>query len=69
MSIANVPARRQRYRGDRHLYSSSDDTAMLNQLRATHAPDGRDIDVKLLLRIIEDILDRAPPTVHSSVQV
>lgn len=68
MSIVNVPARRQRIRGDRHLFSSSDDTAMLNQLRATHAPDGRDIDVKPLLRIIEDIFDRATPTVHSSVQ-
>lgn len=62
MASANVPARRRR--GDRNLFSSSDDTAMLNQLRATHAPDGRDIDVKPLLRIIEDILDRASPPVQ-----
>lgn len=39
---------------------------MLNQLRATHAPDGRDIDIKPLLRIIEDIFDRATLTVHRS---
>lgn len=61
-------ARKQRFRGDRHLFSSSDDNAMLNQLRATHAPDGRDIDVKPLLHIIEDIFHRAAPAIPGAIQ-
>lgn len=67
MAGATVPARRQRFKGDHHLFSSSDDAAMLTQLRATHAPDGRDIDVRPLLHIIEDIFYRAAPS--DSVQV
>ncbi|KAL2903442.1 Protein SIEVE ELEMENT OCCLUSION B [Bienertia sinuspersici] len=63
-----VPSRKQRFKGDHHLFSSSDDTTMLNQLRATHAPDGRDIDVKPLLNIIEDIFNRAAPIILGSTQ-
>ncbi|XP_057542530.1 protein SIEVE ELEMENT OCCLUSION B-like isoform X1 [Amaranthus tricolor] len=62
MAGATAPARRQRFKGDRHLFSSSDDAAMLTQLRAIHAPDGRDIDVRPLLHIIEDIFYRAAPS-------
>ena len=69
MANAIVPARKQRFRGDHHLFSSSDDTTMLNQLRATHAPDGRDIDVKPLLHIIEDIFNRAALTTPGVTQV
>lgn len=69
MTSLTVPARKQRFRGDRHLFSSSDDTTMLNQLRATHAPDGRDIDVRPLFHIIEDIFHRAAPTIPGSNQV
>ncbi|KAL3501102.1 hypothetical protein ACH5RR_035551 [Cinchona calisaya] len=59
-----VPSSRsiQLMRGDRHLFSTSDDTAMTKQIRATHAPDGREFDVKPLLLIIEDIMHRATPT-------
>ncbi|XP_021746785.1 protein SIEVE ELEMENT OCCLUSION B-like [Chenopodium quinoa] len=68
MASSTAPGRKHRFRGDRHLFSASDDTTMLNQLRATHAPDGRDIDVKPLLHIIEDIFYRAAPTVPGSTQ-
>ncbi|KAL9246535.1 hypothetical protein vseg_020056 [Gypsophila vaccaria] len=68
MAGANVPGRRQRLRGDRHLFSTSDDASMLNQLKTTHSPDGRDIDVKPLLHIIEDIFSRAAPNTPGPVQ-
>ncbi|KAK9050913.1 hypothetical protein SSX86_027538 [Deinandra increscens subsp. villosa] len=48
-------------RGDRHLFSSSDDNAMMKNILATHDPDGTYFDVIPLLQIIEDILRRANP--------
>jgi hypothetical protein len=43
------------------MFSSSDDTAMMKQIQATHAPDGREFPVKPLLHIVEDIFLRATP--------
>ncbi|KAI3731435.1 hypothetical protein L1987_62623 [Smallanthus sonchifolius] len=48
-------------RGDRHMFSSSDDNAMMKNILATHSPDGTYIDVIPLLKIIEDIMHRAQP--------
>nr|XP_027097177.1 protein SIEVE ELEMENT OCCLUSION B-like [Coffea arabica] len=44
---------------ERHLFSSSDDNAMMKQILAAHAPDGREFDVKALVFIVEDIMRRA----------
>ncbi|KAK8672501.1 hypothetical protein V6N13_110869 [Hibiscus sabdariffa] len=47
-------------RGDRgSMLSMSDDSVMMNQILATHAPDGREFDVGPLLYLVEDILNRA----------
>ncbi|XP_076909012.1 protein SIEVE ELEMENT OCCLUSION B-like [Bidens hawaiensis] len=46
-------------RGDRHMFSSLDDNAVMKNILATHAPDGAYFDVKPLLQIIEDITHRA----------
>ncbi|XVF16297.1 hypothetical protein REPUB_Repub10bG0019100 [Reevesia pubescens] len=46
-------------RGDRGGISMSDDNVMMNQIMTTHAPDGREVDVKPLLYLVEDILTRA----------
>lgn len=54
-------------RGDRHLFSTSDDTAMMKQIQATHVPDGREVDVKPLLNVVEDILNRATPGIDGLV--
>ncbi|KAJ7945781.1 Protein SIEVE ELEMENT OCCLUSION B [Quillaja saponaria] len=43
-------------RKERRMFSTSDDNAMMKQVQATHAPDGREVDVKPILYIIEDIL-------------
>lgn len=48
-------------RGDRTMFSSSDDNAMMKHILATHAPDGTYLDVIPLLQIVEDIMHRANP--------
>ncbi|KAK3413104.1 protein SIEVE ELEMENT OCCLUSION B [Eucalyptus grandis] len=48
--------------GDRSMITMSDDTAMMKQVTDTHAPDGREVDVKPLLLLVEDILNRATLT-------
>ncbi|KAL5829285.1 hypothetical protein ACOSQ3_018753 [Xanthoceras sorbifolium] len=61
MALSLVPHRMQQFRGDRHMFSTSDDQAMLKQVQSTHAPDGREFAVKPLLYIIEDIFQRSAP--------
>ncbi|MFS8029165.1 putative sieve element occlusion, Thioredoxin-like superfamily, protein SIEVE ELEMENT OCCLUSION [Helianthus anomalus] len=64
-----MAAMARRARGDRHMFSSSDDNAMMKNILATHAPDGTYFDVKPLLQIIEDIIHRAnPDTTHHGTQ-
>ncbi|KAB2085026.1 hypothetical protein ES319_A05G374200v1 [Gossypium barbadense] len=41
------------------MLSMSDDNVMMKQILATHAPDGREFDVRPLLDLVEDILNRA----------
>ncbi|KAL3723050.1 hypothetical protein ACJRO7_035264 [Eucalyptus globulus] len=45
--------------GDRSMIAMSDDSVMMKQVVETHAPDGREVDVKPLLLLVEDILNRA----------
>ncbi|KAK6930924.1 Sieve element occlusion, N-terminal [Dillenia turbinata] len=58
-------------RGDRLMFTSSDDSAMMKQILSTHAPDGREFDVKPILHIVEDIFRRAQtqmlPTIVQAV--
>lgn len=51
------------------MFSASDDTAMMKQIQATHAPDGREIEVKPIIQIIEDILRRATPNIDDVLNV
>jgi len=62
-SAAAAAAQKMLLKSERHLFSSSDDAAVMKQILATHAPDGREVDVRALLQIVEDILQRATPTV------
>ncbi|KAK1575813.1 hypothetical protein Q3G72_008541 [Acer saccharum] len=64
MDLSIVPHKMMQHqfgRGDRHMFSSSDDQGMLKQVQASHAPDGREFAVKPLLYIIEDIFKRSAP--------
>lgn len=38
------------------MFSASDDSAMMKQVQGTHAPDGREIDVKHIIQIVDEIL-------------
>ena len=55
-------ATHQLIRGDRSMLTMSDDNALVSHILGSHTPDGRDFDVKPLLRLVEDILRRATLT-------
>ncbi|GMY14995.1 protein SIEVE ELEMENT OCCLUSION B-like [Fagus crenata] len=50
-------------KSDHRMFSASDDSTMMKQIQATHAPDGRELDVRPILLVIEDILRRATPSI------
>lgn len=62
-------ALQQMTRGDRGTFLSSDDNVMMKQIVATHTPDGREVDVRPLLQIVEDILNRATLNVDAVAPV
>ncbi|KAJ9683316.1 hypothetical protein PVL29_019065 [Vitis rotundifolia] len=57
----------QMIKGDRSMMTMCDDNAMMKQIHATHAHDGRDIDVRPLYQLVEDILNRSTPGVDAIV--
>ncbi|KAL9404168.1 hypothetical protein Peur_001140 [Populus x canadensis] len=61
-------ASQQLIKSDRgSMLTMSDDNVMMNQIVGTHAPDGREVDVKPLLLLVEDILKRATLQIDSSL--
>lgn len=69
MATPKSSARMQPPRSERNMFSTSDDNAMMKQIQATHAPDGREVDVKPILAIIEDVFRRSTPTLPGVVHV
>ncbi|XVF60171.1 hypothetical protein PTKIN_Ptkin08bG0022900 [Pterospermum kingtungense] len=57
----------QSVRSGRLTFSISDDSVMLKQIQAIHAPDGRVIDVRSLLHIVEDIFKCATPSADARI--
>ena len=53
----------QLLKSERRMFSSSDDNAVIKQVTATHAPDGREVEVRLILDVVEDVLKRSTPTI------
>lgn len=45
----------------------SDDTTMMKQIQATHTPDGREVEVKPIVQVIEDILNHATPAIDGTL--
>lgn len=43
------------------MFAASDDSAMMKQIQATHTPDGREVDVKPILGLIESLFRHATP--------
>ncbi|KAI8541390.1 hypothetical protein RHMOL_Rhmol08G0056600 [Rhododendron molle] len=59
------PSMHQLIKSDRSMFMASDDNVMLKQIQATHNPDGRNINIKPILNLVEDILSHATLTVDS----
>lgn len=53
--------RNRHLRSDRHMFSASDDNAMMKHIVATHSPDGTLFNVRPLIQIIEDIMQMVDP--------
>ncbi|XP_061366082.1 protein SIEVE ELEMENT OCCLUSION B-like [Gastrolobium bilobum] len=56
--LSATPSKMQQ-RKERRMFSTSDDSAMMKQVQATHAPDGREIDVNPIIKIVDEILIQA----------
>lgn len=67
--VAAPSALQQMTRGDRGTFLSTDENMIMKQVQATHTPDGREVDVRPLLLIVEDILNRATLNVDAIVPV
>ncbi|XP_027920347.1 protein SIEVE ELEMENT OCCLUSION B-like [Vigna unguiculata] len=65
--MAIVP-RKMQSRANRHIFSASDDTTMTKNVRATHAPDDRHIEVRPLLNVVQDIFHRVASLIPDIVQ-
>ncbi|KAK9225124.1 hypothetical protein WN943_010165 [Citrus x changshan-huyou] len=50
-------------KGDRFRFTTSDDNTLLKQVQSTHLPDGRVIEVKPLIHIVEGIFKLADPSI------
>lgn len=53
----------------RTAFATSDDSAMMKQIQSTHSPDGREVEVKPILQVIEDVLHHANPSIDSVIKV
>ncbi|KAJ9152817.1 hypothetical protein P3X46_026336 [Hevea brasiliensis] len=62
-----IGAGQQLIKSDRSMLALSDESSMIKQIQATHAPDGREFDVRPLLNVVEDILNRATLQVESTL--
>ncbi|KAL9666730.1 hypothetical protein QQ045_001068 [Rhodiola kirilowii] len=57
----------QPFRNDHRMFGSSDDTAMMRQVLGTHVPDGRVVNVRPWVHVIDDIFARATPVLPGAV--
>ncbi|KAL3512661.1 hypothetical protein ACH5RR_025378 [Cinchona calisaya] len=62
-----LAGKKQMIMRDRRMISLSDDTVMTKQIQATHAPDGRELEVKPILHVIEAILHHVSPGIDGVI--
>uniref|UniRef100_A0A7N0RIT2 Protein SIEVE ELEMENT OCCLUSION B-like n=1 Tax=Kalanchoe fedtschenkoi TaxID=63787 RepID=A0A7N0RIT2_KALFE len=55
----------QLVKSDRRVFSSSEDTALMRQVQATHVPDGREIQLNPILIVIEDVVRQTSCSIDS----
>ncbi|XWS60341.1 hypothetical protein CRYUN_Cryun07bG0027500 [Craigia yunnanensis] len=58
---------KQLVRSERRMFSASDDSAIMKQIQSSHAPDGREIDVKPILQIIDNVLRHITPFIDHAL--
>ncbi|XP_022737462.1 protein SIEVE ELEMENT OCCLUSION B-like [Durio zibethinus] len=62
------PQKSQKHvKSERRMFSASDDTAMMKQIQATHAPDGRIVEVRPILQIIDNVLRHITPNIDHAL--
>ncbi|KAJ6965627.1 protein SIEVE ELEMENT OCCLUSION B [Populus alba x Populus x berolinensis] len=68
--LIKMASGRQLIKSDRgSMLTMFDDNVMMKQIVGTHAPDGREVDVKTLLLLVEDILKHATQQIDSSLTI
>lgn len=67
--MAKASRSQQLARSERRMFAASDDNAMMKQILSTHAPDGRLVDVKPILLIIDNVLRHITPDIHHALTV
>ncbi|MBA0552426.1 hypothetical protein Golob_023236 [Gossypium lobatum] len=65
--MAKASKSQQLVRSDRRMFAASDDNAMMKQILSTHAPDGRLVDVKPILLIIDNVLRHITPEIDQAL--
>ncbi|THG00282.1 hypothetical protein TEA_026308 [Camellia sinensis var. sinensis] len=62
-----TPGSEELIKSDRIMFKGTEDTMLMKQIQATHAPDGHEINVRFIFQIVEDILTRSGMHAPSSV--
>ncbi|XWS47856.1 hypothetical protein CRYUN_Cryun13aG0021300 [Craigia yunnanensis] len=65
--ISHPSKSHQLLRSERRMFSASDDSAMMKQIQSTHAPDGRVVDVKPILQIVDNVLRHITPNIDHAL--
>ncbi|MED6217821.1 hypothetical protein PIB30_021115 [Stylosanthes scabra] len=56
MATSHGASNKIQQRKERRLFAAADDSAMMKQVQATHQPDGREVDVKPIIQIVDEVL-------------
>ncbi|KAH1115725.1 hypothetical protein J1N35_009103 [Gossypium stocksii] len=68
LSISSLASKSQQLvRNERRMLAASDDGAMMKQIQSTHAPDGRVVDVKPILQVIDNVLHHIIPNIDHAM--
>ena len=61
------PTQQAMTKRERPVFSLSDDHAMSKKILDTHNPDGREVDVNVILHIVEDVFQHSYPAAMDGV--
>ncbi|MFQ6625102.1 hypothetical protein Gotur_003809, partial [Gossypium turneri] len=68
LSLSSLASKSQQLvRNERRMFVASDDGAMMKQIQSSHSPDGRVVDVKPILQVIENVLHHIIPNIDHAM--